>query len=398
MPESIARPSLTPIRGALGPLGGDGHGPVLLYPGPAPHGRSPPLEFGSRRMDRDTELRRLLHRHPRHRPRLGRTQPIRLPPQPHRLHRGSRRGRPDPEPHLAGRHPHDRRHRLGADLRVRDPTHSRELPQAPRRRHLLRRSRLRHPRLRSHRARRRQRRRLAPAVAHLRGRVRDLLHHRLDMADPRPESHRSTTPAEAAEPTETTTDESHRRSPDPLRGQPPPSHGHPLHRLLLPRRRLHHHRHLPRRARRSRLRSHRGRLDVAHRRDRHGSLSPDLVSRRGPHRHGQGADALLLPPGLRRPARGLRLHSDRPDHRRRPLRLHLHRGGHDDDRRRHTDGSRERLGEADVLVQHRSDRRPCHRRSGPERAHRRRLHRLGDRFGHCHGADLGRVLTGNVDR
>jgi MFS family permease len=53
-------------------------------------------------------------------------------------------------------------------------------------------------------------------------------------------------------------------------------------------------------------------------------------------------------------------------------------------------GCRERLGEADVLVQHRADRRPCHRRSGSERAHRRRLHRLGDRVGHRHGADLGR--------
>src|SRR5699024_1976429 len=49
-------------RGAR-PLGGDGHGPVLLHPGTAAHGRSPPLELRPRRMDRDPELRRLLHRH-----------------------------------------------------------------------------------------------------------------------------------------------------------------------------------------------------------------------------------------------------------------------------------------------------------------------------------------------
>ena len=65
----------------------------------------------------------------------------------------------------------------------------------------------------------------------------------------------------------------------------------------------------------------------------------------------------LLSPELRRAARGLRLYPDRPDHRRGTLRLRLHRGRDDDDRHRHTDGSRERLGETDVLVQHRADRR-----------------------------------------
>src|SRR5699024_679193 len=118
---------------------GDGHGTVLLHPGTAADGRRPELEFGARSVDRDAELRRLLHRHPRHRPGLGRTQPVRLPSQPHRLHTGPRSCRPDPEPHLAGQHPHARGDRLGADLRLRDPTHSRELPHTPRRRHLIRR-------------------------------------------------------------------------------------------------------------------------------------------------------------------------------------------------------------------------------------------------------------------
>src|SRR5699024_2339704 len=98
---------------SVGPVGGDGHGPVLLHPGTAAHGGGPALELRPRRVDRHVELRRLLHRHSRHRPRLDRTQPARLPPQSHRLHRGVGRSGPHTEPAVAGQHPHDRGNRLG---------------------------------------------------------------------------------------------------------------------------------------------------------------------------------------------------------------------------------------------------------------------------------------------
>src|SRR5690625_1237888 len=78
------------------PVGGNGDGPVLLHSRTAADGRGP--ELGSRTgfVDRDAELHRLLHRQPRRRPRLGRTQPDRLPTPPPRLPSGTGRGGPDP--------------------------------------------------------------------------------------------------------------------------------------------------------------------------------------------------------------------------------------------------------------------------------------------------------------
>src|SRR5699024_8435747 len=102
-----------------------------------------------------------------------------------------------------------------------------------------------------------------------------------------------------------------RRDGHPLRRQPPPRHGHPVGRLLLPRRRLHHHRNVSCGARRPRLRRHCSRVDVARRRTGDRTISTDLVGCRCPHRHGQVPDCLLQPPGLRSPARSLRFLPDR---------------------------------------------------------------------------------------